>query len=183
MADEGIFVHQFELGPWENFIYLVGDKATRTCAVVDPAWDADVILSEAEKLDVDITHVLCTHSHFDHVNRVDALVEKKDVPVHMLDEEIDFSGFRSENLIDRQALGGDLRAHARPYAGLDHVSNPRCHRHRGHDVRAGLRALRLRRWGSAGDVPHVERARRILAACDQDVSGSQLRSCHRVHAR
>ena len=98
MSAEGIFVHQFELGPWDNFIYLVGDKATRTCAVVDPAWDADVILAEAEKLDVRITDVLCTHSHFDHVNRVDALVEKTDVPVHMLGEEIDFSGFRSENL-------------------------------------------------------------------------------------
>ena len=106
MSDAGIFVHQFELGPWDNFIYLVGDKATRTCAVVDPAWDADVILAEAEKLDVRITDVLCTHSHFDHVNRVDALVERTDVPVHMLGEEIDFSGFRSENL--RRHRSGDV---------------------------------------------------------------------------
>ena len=98
MANEGIFVHQFELGPWDNFIDLVGDKATRTCAVVAPAWDSDVILEEAAKLDVQITYVLCTHSHFDHVNRVDALVERIDVPVHMLGEEIDFSDFRSENL-------------------------------------------------------------------------------------
>ena len=101
MSEEGIFVHQFELGPWDNFIYLVGDKTTRTCAVVDPAWDADVILEEAAKLDVQITDILCTHSHFDHVNRVDALVEKLDVPVHMLREEVDFSGFRSENLRPR----------------------------------------------------------------------------------
>lgn len=106
MADEGIFVHQFELGPWENFIYLVGDKSTRTCAVVDPAWDAELIVEEADKLDVAITHVLCTHSHFDHVNRVDALVEKLDVPVHMLGEEIDFSGFGSENL--RRHRPGDV---------------------------------------------------------------------------
>jgi glyoxylase-like metal-dependent hydrolase (beta-lactamase superfamily II) len=98
VAGEGIFVHQFELGPWQNFIYLVGDKASRACAVVDPAWDAEVILSEADRLDVDIAHVLCTHSHFDHVNRVDALVEAKDIPVHMLGEEVDFSGFLSENL-------------------------------------------------------------------------------------
>lgn len=98
MSGEGTFVHQFELGPWDNFIYLIGDRATRTCAVVDPAWDADVILEEAAKLDVRITDILCTHSHFDHVNRVAALVEKTDVPVHMLGEEIDFSSFRSENL-------------------------------------------------------------------------------------
>ena len=108
MANEGIFVHQFELGPWDNFIYLLGDKATRTCAVVDPAWDAEVILEEAAKLDVQITDVLCTHGHFDHVNRVDALVERIDVPVHMLGEEIDFSDFRSENLTRHRP--GDMLA-------------------------------------------------------------------------
>ncbi|MEM8606213.1 MAG: MBL fold metallo-hydrolase [Myxococcota bacterium] len=106
MSDEGIFVHQFECGPWDNFIYLVGDKSTRTCAVVDPAWDIDAILDEAEKLDVEITHALCTHSHFDHVNRVDALLERKDVPVHMLRAEVEFSGFRSENL--EQHAPGDV---------------------------------------------------------------------------
>ncbi|MGB5808983.1 MAG: MBL fold metallo-hydrolase [Polyangiales bacterium] len=95
---EGIFVHQFELGPWDNFIYLIGDKATRTCAVVDPAWDVRAILDEAERIDVEITHALCTHSHFDHVNRVDALLEHRDIPVHMLGTEIEFSGFHSENL-------------------------------------------------------------------------------------
>jgi glyoxylase-like metal-dependent hydrolase (beta-lactamase superfamily II) len=108
VAGEGIFVHQLELGPWQNFIYLVGDQATRTCAVVDPAWDADRILSEADRLGVDIAHVLCTHSHFDHVNRVDALVEALDIPVHMLGEEIDFSDFCSENL-QRHRPGDVLR--------------------------------------------------------------------------
>ena len=108
MTDEGIFVHQFELGPWDNFIYLIGDKASRTCAVVDPAWDADVIIREAEQIGVEITHAHCTHSHFDHVNRVDALLEKRDNPVHMLGEEIDFSGFESENL-ERHSPGDVLK--------------------------------------------------------------------------
>ncbi|MBW1875384.1 MAG: MBL fold metallo-hydrolase [Deltaproteobacteria bacterium] len=103
-----MFVHQFELGPWDNFIYFLGDKATRKCAVVDPAWDADFILDEAKRLDVEITNILCTHSHFDHVNRVDAILEKRDVPVHMLGEEIDFSGFRCENL-ERQSPGDVVR--------------------------------------------------------------------------
>ncbi len=97
-AESEVFVHQFELGPWDNFIYFIGDKATRKCAVVDPAWDADFILDEAKRLDVEISNILCTHSHFDHVNRVDAMLEKRDVPVHMLSEEIDFSDFRCENL-------------------------------------------------------------------------------------
>jgi glyoxylase-like metal-dependent hydrolase (beta-lactamase superfamily II) len=91
-------VHQFELGPWNNFIYFIGDRTTRGCAVVDPAWHAGTILKEAERLDVQITHILCTHSHFDHVDQVDELLKTLDVPVCMLQQEVDFSGFRCENL-------------------------------------------------------------------------------------
>lgn len=54
-AEPGIFVHQFELGPWDNFIYLSGDKATRRCAVIAPAWDAQLILAEAERLGISAT--------------------------------------------------------------------------------------------------------------------------------
>ncbi len=94
------FIHQFELGPWNNFIYFIGDRSTRRVGVVDPAWHAPTILKQAAELDVTISHILCTHSHFDHVNQVDALLEKLDVPVYMLKEEVAFSGFRCENLIE-----------------------------------------------------------------------------------
>lgn len=96
---EGLFIHQFEVGPWENFIYFIGDAGSRSVAVVDPAWDAPTILKEAERLDVRISHILCTHSHFDHVNRVSALLETHDIPVHMLRPEIEFSDFKCENLV------------------------------------------------------------------------------------
>ena len=113
MATGGFFVHQFELGPWDNFIYLLGCRKTRRCAVVDPAWDAATILREAEQLDVSITHILCTHSHFDHVDQIDALLQTVDVPVHMMGEEIDFANFSCENLVrhspgDRLQIGDDL---------------------------------------------------------------------------
>lgn len=107
MSNEGFFVHQVPLGPWDNFIYLLGCKKTRTCAVVDPAWHAQTILQEAEKLDVKITHVLCTHSHFDHVDQAQAMVDATDAPVHMLDREIDWADFKCENLV-RHAPGDTL---------------------------------------------------------------------------
>jgi hydroxyacylglutathione hydrolase len=104
----GVFVHQFQLGPWDNFQYFIGDKGAREVAVVDPAWDAQTILDEAARLDVRIAHILCTHSHFDHVDQVDALLRSVDVPVHMLAREIDFSGFSCENLL-RHSPGDSLR--------------------------------------------------------------------------
>jgi glyoxylase-like metal-dependent hydrolase (beta-lactamase superfamily II) len=98
MPNDGAFVHQFELGPWQNFLYFIGDRPSRKVAVVDPSWHAPTILAEAERLDVEIAALLCTHSHFDHVNAVEQLLARVDVPVYMLAPEIAFSGFRCENL-------------------------------------------------------------------------------------
>lgn len=110
MSNDGIFIHQFEVGPMENFIYFIGDKATRKCAVIDPAWNYEVILQEAARLDVTISAILCTHSHYDHVNEVGYLLKHIDVPVHMLGLEVDFGNFKCENLVknspgDRLTIG------------------------------------------------------------------------------
>lgn len=98
-----IATYQFKLGPWGNFIYLLADTLTKTCAVIDPAWHAESILREALKRNLRITDILCTHSHVDHVNRVDAILEATDARVHMLDMEIRFSGFKAGNLVTHRA--------------------------------------------------------------------------------
>jgi glyoxylase-like metal-dependent hydrolase (beta-lactamase superfamily II) len=103
MTAEGFFIHQFELGPMENFVYFIGDRQSRECAVVDPAWNYEIILEEANRLDVRIKHILCTHSHFDHVNEVESLLEHVDAQVHMLKEEVDFADFKCENLVAHRA--------------------------------------------------------------------------------
>jgi glyoxylase-like metal-dependent hydrolase (beta-lactamase superfamily II) len=93
-----MFIHQFEHGPWDNFQYFIGDRHSRRAAVVDPAWSLQRILDEAERIDVKIDAVLCTHSHFDHVDQVEALLQHVDIPVYMLRQEIEWSGFKCENL-------------------------------------------------------------------------------------
>ena len=37
-SDGVLYLKQLELGPMQNFVYLVGDPAARQCVVVDPAW-------------------------------------------------------------------------------------------------------------------------------------------------
>ena len=49
MADTSkIFLRQARIGPMANFVYLIGDPATRKLAVVDPAWDVEAIRKFAE---------------------------------------------------------------------------------------------------------------------------------------
>ncbi|MEK9656925.1 MAG: MBL fold metallo-hydrolase [bacterium] len=80
-------IHQLALGPMKNFIYLLQDTNSSTAAIVDPAWDATSIISLLKNLELDLTMVLLTHGHFDHVNALDALLDYRKVPVYMSDKE------------------------------------------------------------------------------------------------
>ncbi len=62
-----IFFRQLELGPMQNFVYLIGDPETHSLAVVDPAWEIETILDTARRHDFEITHLLVTHFHPDHL--------------------------------------------------------------------------------------------------------------------
>src|SRR2546425_369461 len=64
---QAIYLKQMELGPMQNFVYLVGDPETRECVVVDPAWEIDTIVGTAEADGMTITDALVTHTHQDHV--------------------------------------------------------------------------------------------------------------------
>jgi len=75
-----------------NFVYLLGDRQTRECLIVDPAWDVVGIVAAASADDMTVTGVLATHYHPDHIGGdlfghvVEGLAELKDqidVPVHV----------------------------------------------------------------------------------------------------
>lgn len=78
MADRkhSLYIKQLEMGPMENFVYFVGDANSREVFVVDPAWDAKKIIAEAGREDVTIKGALLTHSHFDHTNALEELLER-----------------------------------------------------------------------------------------------------------
>lgn len=89
----------------ENFVYLVEDSVTRRCAVVDPAWEVDAIVEQAVKLDLKITDILLTHSHHDHINGIEGLLNHCSAEVHLLKPEYEFW----QHELDRPSLhhGGD----------------------------------------------------------------------------
>jgi glyoxylase-like metal-dependent hydrolase (beta-lactamase superfamily II) len=63
------------LGPAQTNAYLVADSATRDAVVIDPSWDGEVILSEAQKRDWRIAHLWYTHAHFDHIGGAGAIAD------------------------------------------------------------------------------------------------------------
>ena len=83
-------LHALELGRMNNFIYVIHDRASDRAAVVDPAWDVPSIIALTERQGLKITDILLTHSHFDHINGVEALLEHSDAQLHLLKAEAAF---------------------------------------------------------------------------------------------
>lgn len=64
---DSLYFKQLEIGPMQNFVYLVGSTETHQAVVVDAAWDIEEILRLAALDGMEITHALVTHTHPDHI--------------------------------------------------------------------------------------------------------------------
>jgi hydroxyacylglutathione hydrolase len=66
-SESPIYLRQLELGPMQNFVYIIADPTNREAAVIDAAWDIDAVVRAAEEQDFTITKNLVTHFHPDHL--------------------------------------------------------------------------------------------------------------------
>src|SRR3989338_11493595 len=103
-----LYLEQMEIGPMQNFIYLVGDRNTKEALIVDPAWDISSVLEHARKDEMKIKGALVTHTHFDHVNGVDKLLEATDVTVYVHKNKAEFLNGMKSN-IKRMESGSKIR--------------------------------------------------------------------------
>lgn len=80
-----------------NFAYLLGDRETGECVVIDPAYAVDDLISIAEDDGMKIVGALASHYHADHVGGsmmghtiegVSSLLEKHHVPIHVNEHEV-----------------------------------------------------------------------------------------------
>jgi hydroxyacylglutathione hydrolase len=95
-----LLIAQYEMGPLNNFLYLLGDPETKEMAIVDPAWDVDFLVQEAKRLGYKITKVFLTHAHPDHVNGLDKLLSKHQVPVYISRFEHPLLRPKAQGLVD-----------------------------------------------------------------------------------
>ncbi len=93
-----LLIQQYEIGPLNNFLYLLGDPATKEMAMVDPAWDPDFLSAEAQRLGYRITKIFLTHAHPDHVNGLKRMLQLHPVPVYISKHEAPFLTKNLQNL-------------------------------------------------------------------------------------
>jgi glyoxylase-like metal-dependent hydrolase (beta-lactamase superfamily II) len=82
-----------------NFAYLIGDRQTGDCVVVDPAYAAGDLVDTLEADGMHLSGVLVTHHHPDHVGGsmmgfelkgLAELMERVSVPIHVNSHEAQF---------------------------------------------------------------------------------------------
>jgi hydroxyacylglutathione hydrolase len=91
-----LYVRQLQLGPMENFVYLVGAKDSKETAIVDAAWDVQAALRAAEEDGRVITHALVSHHHFDHTNGLPDLLARGNTRIYIHES-------------DRNSLSADVK--------------------------------------------------------------------------
>ena len=74
---------QMPLGPLQTNCYLLGCDETMTAAIIDPSWNGRSLAATADDQGFTITHILLTHSHFDHVGGLAELKQEIDVPIYI----------------------------------------------------------------------------------------------------
>ncbi|MGZ6346154.1 MAG: MBL fold metallo-hydrolase [Anaerolineales bacterium] len=80
------------LGPVSTNCYVIADSDSGEAAVIDPAWDGNSILLEAERRGWKIGQLWYTHAHFDHFGGAADLAKALNPPLivalHPLEHEL-----------------------------------------------------------------------------------------------
>lgn len=109
-------IDRVQVGPLETNCWVVGDSSGGPVFVIDPGDDATRILAAVG--DRDISAIVLTHGHFDHIGAVGELTANHPVPVAVHRLDADF-------ITTAEGSGGALfgfHSHFAPPAGrlLDH---------------------------------------------------------------
>lgn len=77
-----IQILRLPLGPLQTNCYILACEVTKKTAVIDPSWDGRLIADAIAKRGWEVSHILLTHSHFDHVGGLAELKEATNTPIY-----------------------------------------------------------------------------------------------------
>lgn len=85
MADKGLTVKRFTVGPLGTNCYVVSDAVTKEACLIDPGAEPEIIRDYLRKNGLDLKFIINTHGHGDHI----AANSRFDAPIyiHSLDAE------------------------------------------------------------------------------------------------
>ena len=86
----------YHIGTYENSIHFIFDHQSKTCAIVDPAWEADRFIQHVENQGYQLTQIWVTHWHGDHIGAVDEIHQKTGAQIFVGVNEVDYLELTSD---------------------------------------------------------------------------------------
>lgn len=88
-----IDIKQFPLGSLQTNCYFLGCTTTKQAAIIDPAWNGNELAKYVTDAGYTLTHILLTHTHFDHIGGLADLKAATDAPIYVHPEAIQMMQF------------------------------------------------------------------------------------------
>ena len=76
------------LGAYQTNCYIIHDESAKTCCVIDPGYEPELVLSKLDSLGLTLEAILLTHGHFDHVGAVKELAAETGCAVYLHPEDL-----------------------------------------------------------------------------------------------
>jgi glyoxylase-like metal-dependent hydrolase (beta-lactamase superfamily II) len=114
-----MIIETFPVGLLQCNCTILGDEETREAIVIDPGDDSDQILNRLKKHGLVLKHMVCTHTHIDHVGAIHGVQQRSPAPASIheadlflydkLDEQARFTGIPTpeRGLVENFVKDGD----------------------------------------------------------------------------
>jgi hydroxyacylglutathione hydrolase len=133
-----MIVEMLIVSPFQENCYVIGDEESMTGAIIDPGDEAARIALTVERVGLEISQIIVTHSHIDHVGAVAQLVDEYMCPVLMHEE-----AEAMLKTVPQQAM----------MMGIRFGKVPKVDRHVGDEEVLEVGSLRLRSLYTPGHAP------------------------------
>jgi hydroxyacylglutathione hydrolase len=91
--------HVMALGPFQTNTVVLGCETDKKGVVIDPGFEAQSILGRIKRAELEITAILLTHGHVDHVTAVKEVKEATGAPVYIHADDVEL--YKSAPLLGR----------------------------------------------------------------------------------
>jgi hydroxyacylglutathione hydrolase len=133
-----MILEMLTVSPFQENCYVIGDEESMTGAIIDPGDEAARIALTVERMGLEISQIIVTHSHIDHVGAVAQLVDEYVCPVLMHNE-----AEAMLKTVPQQAM----------MMGMRFGKVPKVDRHIGDEEILEVGSLRLRSLYTPGHAP------------------------------
>lgn len=106
-----LLIESMELGWVATNVYIVYNKDTKECIVIDPAAKPEKIESFIEENQLKPIAILLTHAHADHILALDEIRNKYNIKAYMCEKEEDIIG-DSDNNAAKYLFRKDIKTRA-----------------------------------------------------------------------